>query len=63
MSWFKTFDSEQKKQKARKDENLSDSNGIRIYNHLVRKRILNHVAKVAKRLNCVVSADKYSQNS
>ena len=28
---------------------LSDSNGIRIHNHLVRKRTLNHFAKLALR--------------
>ena len=27
---------------------LSDSNGIRAHNHLVRKRTLNHLAKLAK---------------
>ena len=26
---------------------LSDSNGTRTHNHLVRKRILNHLAKLA----------------
>ena len=34
---------------------LSDSNGIRTYNHLVRKQALNHLAKLAKCLSCVVS--------
>ena len=27
---------------------LSDSNGIRIHNHLVRKQTLNHLVKLAK---------------
>ena len=35
--------------------NLSDSNGIRTHSHLVRKRTLNHLAKLAKWLSCVVS--------
>ena len=30
---------------------LSDKNDIRTYNHLVRKRTLNHLAKLAKSLN------------
>ena len=34
---------------------LSDNNVIRTYNHLVRKRTLNHLAKLKKRLSCVVS--------
>ena len=34
---------------------LSDSNGIRTHNHLVRKRTLNHLAKLEKWLSCVVS--------
>ena len=34
---------------------LSDSNGIQTHNHLVRSRILNHLAKPAKWLSCVVS--------
>ena len=33
---------------------LSNSNGIRTHNHLVRKRTLNHLAKLAKWLSCVV---------
>ena len=54
---------------------LSDNNGIWIHNHLVCIRILNHLAKLAKWLNCVVSIylywaysqmhciDKYLQHS
>ena len=38
---------------------LSDSNGIRTHNHLVRKRTLNHLAKLAKWLSCVVSTYLY----
>ena len=38
---------------------LSDSNMIRTHNHLVRKRTLNHLAKLAKWLNCVVSTFLY----
>ena len=38
---------------------LSDSNGIRTHNHLVRKRKLNHLAKLVKWLSCVVSAYLY----
>ena len=34
---------------------LSEGNGIRTHNHLVRKRTLNHLAKLAKWLSCVVS--------
>ena len=30
---------------------LRDKNDIRTYNHLVRKRTLNHLAKLAKSLN------------
>ena len=33
----------------------SDCNGIRTYNHLVRKRTLNHSANLVKWLGCVVS--------
>ena len=39
---------------------LSKSNGIRTHNHLVRKRTLNHLAKLAKRICCVVSTYLYS---
>ena len=35
--------------------NKNDSNEIRTHNHLVRKRTLNHLAKLAKLLGCVVS--------
>ena len=38
---------------------LSDSNGIRTHNQLVRKRKLNHLAKLVKWLSCVVSAYLY----
>ena len=34
---------------------LSDSNVIQNHNHLVRKQTLNHLAKLAKWLSCVVS--------
>ena len=30
------------------DGNISDCNGIRTHNHLIRKRTLNHLAKLAK---------------
>ena len=39
---------------------LSDSNVIRTHNHLVRKRTLNHLTKLAKWLSCVVSTYLYS---
>ena len=35
------------------------NNGIRTYNHLVRKRTLNHLVKLAKWLSCVVSTYRY----
>ena len=38
---------------------LSDSNGIRTHNHLVRKRTLNHLAKLAKWFTCFVSTYLY----
>ena len=38
---------------------LGDSNEIRTHNHLVRKRTLNHLAKLAKWLSCVVSTYLY----
>ena len=38
---------------------LSDCNWTRIHNHLVHKRTLNYLAKVAKWLNCVVSTYLY----
>ena len=48
----------------------SDSNGIGSHDHLVRKRTLNHLAKLAKWFSCVVSGyshmhrrNKYSQQS
>ena len=40
---------------------LIDSNGIRSHNHLIRKRTLNHLAKLAKRLSCVVSTHLYGE--
>ena len=39
---------------------LCDINGIRTHNHLVRKQTLNHLAKLAKWLSCVVSTNLYS---
>ena len=39
---------------------LSDSNGIRTHNHLFRKQTLNHLAKPAKWLSCVVSTYLHS---
>ena len=38
---------------------LSDCNWIRAHNHLVRKRTLKHLAKLAKWLSCVVSTYLY----
>ena len=38
---------------------LSDCNGTRTHNHLVRKRTLNHLAKLAKWLSCAVSTYLY----
>ena len=38
---------------------LSDCNWIRTHNHLVHKRTLNHLAKLAKWLSCVVSTYLY----
>ena len=38
----------------------SDCNWTRILNHLARKRTLNHLAKLAKWLNCVLSTYLYS---
>ena len=38
---------------------LSDSNKIRTHNHLVHKRTLNHLAKAAEWLSCVVSTYLY----
>ena len=34
---------------------LRDSNGMRSHNHLVLKRALNHLAKLAEWFSCVVS--------
>ena len=39
---------------------ISDSNGSPRHNHLVRKQILNHSAKLVKWLSCIVSAYLYS---
>ena len=38
---------------------LSDWNGTRTHNHLVHKRTLNHLAKLAKWLSCVMSTYLY----
>ena len=38
---------------------LSDSNGTRTHNHVVCKRTLNHIAKLAKRLTNVMSTYLY----
>ena len=38
---------------------LSDCNGTRTHNHLVRKRTINHLAKLAKWLSCAVSTYLY----
>ena len=38
---------------------LSDCNWTRTYNHLVRKRTLNHLTKLAKWLSCVESTSLY----
>ena len=38
---------------------LRDSNRIRTHNHLIRKQTLNNLAKLAKRLNCVVTTYLY----
>ena len=38
---------------------LSDCNGTRIHNHLVRQRTLNHLAKLAKWFSCAVSTYLY----
>ena len=38
---------------------LSDCSGIRTHNHLVRKRTLDHLAKLAKWLSCVVNTYIY----
>ena len=40
-------------------QSLSDSNEIRIHNHLVRKPTLNHLAKLVKWVSCVVSTYLY----
>ena len=38
---------------------LSDSNRIRTHNHLICKRTLNHLTKLAKWLSCVVTTFLY----
>ena len=38
---------------------LSDCNGARTHNHLVLKQTLNHLAKLAKWLSCIVSTYLY----
>ena len=40
-------------------QSLSDCNGTRIHNHLVCKRTLNHLTKLAKWLSCVVGTYPY----
>ena len=45
--------------KAFKHNAICDSSGIQTHNHLVRKRTLNHFAKLAKWLTCVVSTYLY----
>ena len=40
---------------------FSDSNGIQTHNHLVCKRTLNHLAKLAKWLSCVVRTYLYGE--
>ena len=45
--------------KAFKHNTICDSNSIQTHNHLVRKRTLNHFAKLAKWLTCVVSTYLY----
>ena len=44
----------------RENWSLSDCNGTRTHNHVVRKWTLNHLAKLAKWLRCVVSTCMYS---
>ena len=45
--------------KAFKHNAICDSSGIQAHNHLVHKRTLNHFAKLAKWLTCVVSTYLY----
>ena len=45
--------------KAFKHNTICDSNGIQTHNHLVRKRTLNHFAKLVEWLTCVVSTYLY----
>ena len=40
---------------------LSDCNGTRTHNHLVRKPTLNHLAKLSKWLSCAVSTSLYGE--
>ena len=47
-------------QNSRKVSSLSDCNGARTQKHLVRKRTLNPLSKMAKWLNCVASSYLYS---
>ena len=42
-------------QNRRNIRSVIDCNGTRTHNHLVRKRTLNHLAKLAKWLKCVLS--------
>ena len=46
-------------QNRREIWSLSDCNWTRTHNHLVRKRTLNHLVKLAKWLSCVVSTHLY----
>ena len=43
--------------------NLGGYNGIRTHNHLVHKWTLNHLARLAKWLSCVVRAYLYSTST
>ena len=48
------------KKMAKHISSLSDCNGTKIPNHLVCKQTLNHLAKLVKWLNCVVSTYLYN---
>ena len=48
-----------KTQKLKNIKISSDTNGNQTHNHLVRKQTLNHLAKLAKWLSCVVSTYLY----
>ena len=49
----------EKSTKVNNNKLLSDCNGTRTHNHLIRKRTLNHLAKLAKWLSCVVNTYLY----